>query len=134
MAKYVVLSFKDNDDADEYVQELTKSFEHSLAAEVVGVFQQPTQFCTCQGTKGRISAWTKGLKYGWWVCKRCKKPAEATAGPVHQMRMVVGQGTNLLEIEGDKPAEVTDKGWGVFGRDPQFTEQHDVREVPVASD
>jgi len=127
--KYVVLQFDSDDEANEIVQwllaqEQDQQVVHSFPAKatVMGVFKGPTVFCDCKGSKGRIQAWTKGQKYGWWVCKACKKPSRAVGGPIHQMRMVVGQGNNLLDeiveepLEGDKPAEVWDEGWGALGR------------------
>ena len=135
MAKYVVLSFDDDSDADNFLEYALSGCVASLHvdsapddpqthdAQVVGVFKQPTIFCRCPGGAGRIHAWTLGQKWGWWVCKNCKRPSEATAGPLQQMRCVVSQAKNLLgefimiDPVADEPASVWDKGWGVLGRD-----------------
>jgi hypothetical protein len=115
--RYVVLKFDDNEAAERFV---AAPVVLEGEVEVMALFAGPTQFCTCTGSKGRIHAWTLGQKYGWWVCKQCKKPAEATAGPYQQMRFVISQGRNLLDefLMGlpQAKASVWEKGWGVLGR------------------
>jgi hypothetical protein len=108
MSRYVVLQFGSDAEAEAFVlaeqrddiligdQQELSGYRKVEDYEVLGMFQAPTQFCYCTGSKGRIHAWGKGEKYGWWVCKKCKKPADATGGPIALMRMVVGQANNLL--------------------------------------
>lgn len=41
----------------------------------VAVYKVPTLFCEGDHPGGRLSeSFTKGLKYGWWVCRVCHKP------------------------------------------------------------
>ena len=122
--RYVVLQFEGNEEAEEYVRYL-KAFQDNpppytkgTGGQVIGLFAGPTQFCTCTGGKGRIHAWTLGQKFGWWVCRSCKKPAKASHGPLQQMRSVVSQARNLLLAEEEDQAEesVFQEGWGALGR------------------
>lgn len=77
MAMYVLLSFDDDDDAKAFVEDQLAG--HSFRTEVVeGIYKKPTQFCdrtdTIHGSH-RVIGWTKGQKWGWWVCAICKKPS-----------------------------------------------------------
>jgi hypothetical protein len=110
MARYVVLEFEHNEDADMFTQDMLHDGE-----SVVGVFAKPTQFCKCKGGKGRIHAYTRGRKFGWWVCSTCKKP-QRVHKPDRLMRHVVSQGVNLLPGIKNAPASVWTWGWGVLGR------------------
>ena len=113
--RYVVLKFDDNDDAEAFVQLALR--DPIKEYEAMGLFAGPTQFCTCTGGRGRIHSWTRGQRFGWWVCKSCKKPSEATGGPLQQMRAVVSQSRNLLVADEEQaPATVMMEGWGAQGR------------------
>lgn len=72
MARYVLLAFRDNEQADMFAKMFDKSNfldEDQPPAEVVGIFFQPTQFCECeQGTTT-----SRGKRYGLEVHK-CGKP------------------------------------------------------------
>lgn len=75
MARYVLVAFEDNAEADKFVNaakvyatdERTSMSE--VFGEVVGVFFKPTQFCECP-TLGNMS---RGKKFGAWV-HTCGKP------------------------------------------------------------
>lgn len=110
MARYVVLSFPDNDDATAFVE----GKDHR--AEVVGVYAQPTMFCESFGgcSTGRVKPFTRGTKFGWWVCSGCRKPVKLSAEKL--ARHIISQGTNLLDVEGQEVAEVFDRGWGALGK------------------
>jgi hypothetical protein len=86
MAKYILLRFEDEDEA-----ELFKKY-YPVAAELKGVYKAPTMFCHCTSVKGR--GWTKGQKWGWWVCDICGKPS-----PKAQETLIKESafGFNLLE-------------------------------------
>lgn len=99
MARYVLLRFEDNNDAEAFVTAAkapngvwfyeSNPDAHALAvvegnqdlyvmrpldrAKVLvrGLFAIPTKFCECElrGDKG-----VRGAKLGWWLCRGCKKP------------------------------------------------------------
>jgi hypothetical protein len=74
MAMFVLLSFPDDADAIDWVQRM-KGDSESLVVE--GIYKKPTLFCdltdTIHGNR-RVTGFTKGQKWGWWVCAVCKKP------------------------------------------------------------
>jgi hypothetical protein len=89
LAKYLVLSFEDDEDADAVVAEILSHAPNQLgisvepgqfyACTVLAVYKKPTKFCKCTSIKKR--GWTRGKKYGWWVCDQCKKPSEKATRP-----------------------------------------------------
>jgi hypothetical protein len=110
MARYVVLSFDDNDLADDFVIEQLQD-----GTTVEGVFAKPTQFCEAGGCgTGRIKAFVRGRKFGWWVCSNCHKPSGV--GKERLMHHVVSQGVNLLPDIKQAPASIWTRGWGVANR------------------
>jgi hypothetical protein len=138
VARYVVLSFEDNAQADCLIEDmleypdgriLTPVQENDVEADLVGLFAKPTVFHddTCPGSGKRVRPWARGTKFGWWVCAICKRPAPGQ-GKDHReeelnlARHVISQGTNLLPPEvpfvpAQAPATVFDDGWGALGRD-----------------
>lgn len=124
MARLVVLRFDDNEVADEFIKNgkdfLDSTYDNFWGnVHVKGLYAMPTQFCDSGGgcsTGKRIQFWTRGTKFGWWVCKVCRKPAKTTEEKT--IRAVVSQGTNLLKAEGEPQEVLTvfDKGWGAAGR------------------
>ena len=87
MARYVVVEFNNNADADEFVRQMSDDNKDrrkaglSFAWRVVGVFVKPGRTCTCSGwEKGNCGAkdWPFGIalgeKFGWWICDNCNKP------------------------------------------------------------
>lgn len=127
MARYVLLSFEDNAEAEKFVEEgigigrVLESMTGDLKMrfKILAMFAQPTQFCGgaaagCTQT-GRVRAYSRGKKYGWWVCVGCMKPAKH--GPEKTARAVVSQGVNLLEGSSDDDVMTPfDQGWGAYGR------------------
>jgi hypothetical protein len=113
MARLVVLSFEDNETADSFAADIqaTPAYE----AKVEGMFALPTQFCDGPHSGGGKlgNAWTRGKKYGWWVCRTCHKP---TGHNLPEMfRRIVAQGVNLLKgPEEQDPATPFDEGWGAY--------------------
>jgi|SRR6478609_6845060 len=114
MAKYVVLRFEDNDQADTFVEDmlrepdepiLTPVQENDVRATPVGVYRAPTMFCArADGRhKGRVQGFTHGKKFGWWVCGQCGKPT-LLWGSSHQA--VIGSGVNLLPDAKEDKLEV----------------------------
>jgi len=86
MAKYVLLEFMDDTEADSFAAAIVDSGEAS-SLTVRGIFKKPTQFCSCVPMEKTS---VRGAKWGWWICKKCGKPKP---GSMHQPR-------NLLEPEG----------------------------------
>lgn len=83
--KYVVLLIEDDIDSLSY------------HPEPVAVFKAPTKFCNpSDGHRGKKTeaGWTRGMKYGWWVCGKCKKPTTQWAS---NLNAVLGAAKNLLE-------------------------------------
>ncbi len=129
MARYLVLSFDDNAQAETLVEDwwramqtlpkdeddkvnvrlLTPIQENDVECTIVGLVGKPTQFCdpSDDHLKGRGKTgrgFTRGKKWGWWVCAICKRP---TKGWAAGWKAVVGDGRNLLndllkELEDDK--------------------------------
>lgn len=73
MALHVLLSFDDDADAVKYINDTLTG-----VVRVEGIYKKPTQFCDNMDTNThgnrRVQGFTKGQKWGWWVCAQCKKP------------------------------------------------------------
>lgn len=78
VAFLVLLDFVNEEEALTFVDDilenvgkavLTPVQENNVHPTVVGVYKRPTQFCPCSS-----NSFTKGIKYGWWVCNGCRKP------------------------------------------------------------
>lgn len=116
MAKYVLLEFGDDEEADEFCQRFTEDVEERAKYQRVGiyafvraVYKKPTKFCECKGDM-RKRAFTRGRKYGWWVCTKCGKPTAAWGRGDHWF---LALGRNLLPVD-DGATEY--RGDGVYGR------------------
>lgn len=121
MARLVVLSFDDNEDAEDFIKDVQfqdgtvftypegSNDAESYSTEVVGLFAKPTVFCDPgDGHKGKKTqaGWTRGKKYGWWVCGACKKPSVLWG---KKFECVIGNGRNLLpDFLSDLKKEDTD--------------------------
>ena len=132
MARYIVVEFQDNVDAAKFIKEtwgqnqIDRSARRPFRRRIVGVFVPPGIRCKCGdwnlanirnpdkvGNKG--AGITRGEKFGWWVCTRCKKPrmgshqlvnqvtlSELYEGPTHEQPS--GTGTlhaNTFEVQVD---------------------------------
>lgn len=125
MARIVVLSFEDNEEAEAFADAVKfyvadrMTNQRRVFPEVLGLFAYPTLFCESSGSGGcrvsgrRVAGWTRGLKYGWWVCAVCKKPSGFNKDSL--FRSVVSQGVNFRD-RAQKVELVSDEGWGVSGR------------------
>jgi hypothetical protein len=118
MAKYVLLQFDDDGEADKFIETVQHDggiFDGdgggvwSIKTFVRGVWKKPTKYCDCTGNM-KSRAFTRGRKYGWWVCDKCGKPTPAWARGDHWF---LALGRNLLPVD-DGAAEY--RGDGVFGR------------------
>jgi hypothetical protein len=126
MAKYILLSFDDNEKAEGFItacQEtgITAQVRHEpenpehgsallwehFTPDVRAVYQMPTKFCTCLGGK---KTFTRGKKYGWWVHADCGKPTQAWATGSHWFQAL---GRNLLPKTPQAPEYRGDGNWGI---------------------
>lgn len=80
MAKYVLLSFDSDQDADEFVNIVQEgeypSSPNTRVGEVHAIFKKPTQFCQCTREQRRGKVLQTGAKFGWLVCGNCYKPTK----------------------------------------------------------
>jgi len=82
MAKYLLIQFDRNEDADAFAQSLMNAPDTTL--HLMAVYQKPTQFCECEEPDDKS---VRGQKYGFWVCTKCKKPrAGLWQSPTNQLR------------------------------------------------
>jgi hypothetical protein len=79
MARYVLLEFDDNAEADNFVNMLNGGDFDGHPAEVMpggtvrvrGVYFKPTLFCECPNPGDRSA---RGEKWGLWIHRDCGKP------------------------------------------------------------
>lgn len=100
MARYVVLSFEDDNEAEEFVKDAMQlddhptfsmavtaidpggNYEKAFDFKVEAMMQKPTKFC---GTPGgcregkRVVGFQRGKNHGWWICSVCGKPTQTWA-------------------------------------------------------
>lgn len=129
MARYVVLSFDGNKDAEDFVEKQIRTkwgleergdVEYAKTLpEVEALIAKPTMFCLepnkHRERSGGRSGWTQGKKYGWWVCGVCKKPTKLWG---QHLGSVISQSRNLLadflkqleEDEADAAAQEQNNG------------------------
>lgn len=95
MAKYVLLEFDNDNEADEFTK-LAEYGEYHIdwpvlkKLKVVGEFQKPTQFCQCTQEQKAGKVGTTGQRFGWFVCGNCKRPTKGGNQRIY----------NLLENDG----------------------------------
>lgn len=70
MAMSIVFHFDDDKTALQFAE------EHEEEG-LVGIFKVPTLFCEGGHTAKRVTGFTRGKRYGWYVCAVCKKPSKA---------------------------------------------------------
>jgi hypothetical protein len=72
MAKYVLVAFDNDKEADNFVEMLGFSWNSPTATvHVKGVWKKPTLFCECPNPDYKS---VRGLSHGWRVHKACGKP------------------------------------------------------------
>lgn len=101
MARYVVVEFNDNQDAERFIQTLNENNaderknRRPFSRRVVGVFIKPGKTCGCTdahrsnyGDKNfGFANIARGEKFGWWVCTRCNRPRKAGHQLVNQVKL-----------------------------------------------
>jgi hypothetical protein len=100
MARYVVVEFSRNEDAEAFVDQINQLNKAQrkdgllsyFPRRIVGVFVKPGKTCECSGReKGNygVKNWPFGIalggKFGWWVCTNCSKPRAAGHQLVNQL-------------------------------------------------
>lgn len=99
MARYVVVEFADNAQAEDFIQRLRQDNEadrrerRPFTTRVAGVFVKPGKTCMCwdrnainYGDKNRKGGIARGERFGWWVCTICNKPRAAGHQLVNQLK------------------------------------------------
>lgn len=68
MAKYVLLEFDEDSEADAFTETMG---QNGASVRTAGVYKKPTIFCDCPnpGDKSVL-----GNKWNWWVHKGCGRP------------------------------------------------------------
>lgn len=128
MAYYVLLAFDSDSDAKTFARDLVESGGtssvitqgpiedpeyvlerdvHTAEVTLHGVWRKPTQFCTCNRNP-RQGGFTRGKKYGWWVCAACGKPHELSSRGAEWW---VALGTNLIPESLRPPGQYDHKSW-----------------------
>lgn len=96
MARYLVLEFKDNDQAQHFMDKILSESRGGALYRVVGLFVRPGRTCKCwdwnkknyqdpSKMKHSGSGIQRGEKFGWWVCTDCGKPRKSGHHLVNQL-------------------------------------------------
>lgn len=113
MARYVLLSFDSNNEADEFINAVSVEggiffmgkdthFKHIDPEKtfVRGLWAKPTQFCECSGSGAKREGYARGQKFGWWVHNACGKPTKGWARGDHYYPAL---GKNMLPVTPQAP-------------------------------
>lgn len=136
MARYVILEFEDNEDANNFVASVKdnggvfmnvkhptleghfSTVRPSHDYNVVGLYMRPLKACECQLNRKMAGGFTEGLKFGIWVHPGCGKPAPIA---LEAWGHASGLGRNLL-VDKEKEGSV----WGflrIDGSIPDFAKR-----------
>lgn len=129
----IVLLDMATEDAEEFVRlvdgvsevscfERDSGEERHFAANVEAVVARPTVWCKCDvptesrsQRRRRVAAkreggWSRGARFGWWLCARCRKPSKAVVQ--HWITsMLVGANDLLPQILGTGSAIPPSQRW-----------------------
>lgn len=113
MARYVLLAFDNNKEADEFINAVgieggiffvgADTHFKNINPEktfVRGLWARPTQFCECGGSGKMRQGYARGAKFGWWVHNACGKPTKGWANGDHYYPAL---GKNLLPVSKEAP-------------------------------
>lgn len=110
MPRVVMLEFSDNDEANEFVRSHNDPNEQFTIAAVVAM-PKSNFVCRCatpdpqarrrRGNSAKNRAWSRGKRYGWWLCTACRRPSKAI------VRHFI---TNLLAGNNDLLPEILGEG------------------------
>jgi hypothetical protein len=102
MAKYVLLQFDKDEDADAFVNILVQdevSNPTKVTIRALGVYKKPTQFCACPDRLDPNAKSVVGKKFGWYVHAACGKPrANGWHGPKNLLRPDEHHGRRRLNL------------------------------------
>src|SRR6478609_2303574 len=114
MARYVVVEFPDNAEAESFVRQVMEQNRFArqdrlpFLSRIVGVFVKPGKTCEC-GDRNKANYGDKnwhhatiarGEKFGWWVCSRCNRPRAAGHQLVNQIvASETYEGTSFNDFE-----------------------------------
>jgi hypothetical protein len=116
MAYMVLVSFENEEEALSFADVLLEdpsnvhdasdgAFFRLCDPVVEGIYKKPTQFCQgCSTGKKSGLGFTKGQKFGWWVCVQCKKPSRLYWESVIDRQCSFGK--NLLDRLFDRETQV----------------------------
>lgn len=138
MARYLLLSFQDDQEAEKFLTAVTNNrsvgdeklhhvfyglpkdpadpkggvIMNGLPTNVYvrGMWQNPTKYCECT-TRERAKGFSLSRKYKWWVHAQCGKPTRNWAQMVGD-RLFKALGKNLLPVSKEAPEW---RGEGVYG-------------------
>lgn len=111
----VVLTFEDDEQAMTLVESVLDDYGihvpyrqgtpddfQQVHGEVMGIYKHPTMFCECLSGKKTQMGFTRGKKWGWWVCGQCSKPKRVYWKNIFEHN---GLGDNLLDRLFDRKDE-----------------------------
>jgi hypothetical protein len=83
-SRYLLLEFDDAAQAEKLMQQINARTREGKAYRVIGLFAKPqAPYCGCGRevtTRSNESTLKRGMKFGWWVCTVCKRPAASISG------------------------------------------------------
>lgn len=106
MAMTVVLVFDDDEQALTLIDDMLEAKKHGrhgiltplqendVHPVVKGLYKHPTMFCICQSGRKTELGFTRGKKWGWWVCAQCSMPKALYWKNIFNAN---GFGNNLLD-------------------------------------
>jgi hypothetical protein len=113
MARVIILSFDDNAAAERFAKHVMEgqrlglgTMTPSQGVQVEAMVARPT--VACRGphrVPGKLKSqmgWTRTIKFGWWVCSVCNKPAPAVVRDFIQ-NMLGGYNDLLPTVTGGEP-------------------------------
>lgn len=103
MARYIVLEYIDNEEAEEAVRQQNKATKNGDRTRVIGMFAPPKIFaCKCDRVDGkyRRAKAERGDKFGWWLCGTCNKPRSGghNLNNLIPLNEVLGKGPSGMTI------------------------------------
>lgn len=107
MARYLVIEFDNNDQADALRAQINAATVKGKAFRVVGLFARPGKNCSCSSSHQehvkRISKEAKPVKgqsLGLWVCPDCHRPRFGSQWPKNLIaREEILEPTTFTEID-----------------------------------
>lgn len=85
MAKYLVIEFDNDDQADKMVAKIEGVGSDTY--RIAGIFKKPLNYCACPPREAYVrNDFVRGGKFGWWVHRICKKPRRGTHNLVNLLK------------------------------------------------